>query len=58
MMKMLFTRPQRSATSDSGTAPIATAMETMETRPPSSLSERFHCALRCGNIETTTWRSR
>jgi hypothetical protein len=57
MTKMLFTRLHRSASSDKGTAPRATVIETTETRPPSLLSERSHSAFKWGNIDTTTWRS-
>jgi hypothetical protein len=54
---MLFTRLHRSARNDSGTAPSATVIETIDTSAPSWRSDRSHCALRWGNIETTTCRS-
>jgi hypothetical protein len=55
--KMLLVRLQRSASSDSGTAPRATVTETIDTSAPSWPSERPHSALRCENIETMTCRS-
>src|SRR6187431_126969 len=54
---MHLTRLQRSASSDKGTEPSATTIDTIDTSPPSWPSLRPQYALRCGNIDTTTWRS-
>jgi hypothetical protein len=54
---MHLTRLHRSASSDNGTVPSATTIDTIDTSPPSWPSLRLQCALRCGNIDTTTWRS-
>ncbi len=54
---ILLTRLVRSAISAIGSAPIATVIETTDTRPPSCLSDTPHSALMYGNSDTMTWRS-
>ena len=54
---MLLTRLTRSANSATGIPAAATVIETTDTSAPSSLSDRPHSALMCGNSETMTWRS-
>ena len=50
-------KPTTDNPSATGSAPIATVTETIDTSAPSCLSDRPHSAFMCGNSETMIWRS-
>jgi hypothetical protein len=52
------TRPQRSASSESGIVRMATVAATMLTSPPSCASDSVQVVLRTGRIELMIWRDR